>query len=157
MKQNGRKSAAQRSVENIVKLKVFDGGGAPQERAAPPSDLTPRQAEIWQAIVRDEPVDFFSTNATQMMLKALVQAVESLEIVQATINMFEPSWLKSGNGAKRYHEYIKSRSLCMADVAKYTTKLRLTNQARYTPKAAGTASNNTLKGNKPWEWDPPFK
>jgi hypothetical protein len=36
-------------------------------------------------------------------------------------------------------------------IADKATKLRLTNQSRYTPDRASTAAKNNLKADKPWQ------
>lgn len=150
MKQRGRKSKAAVAAD----LVVIEGDFG-RERPLPPSDLTPRQAEIWTAIVNDEPLDHFSTAATREMLMDYCQHRETLEIINNTMNQFHAEWLKSANGAKRFNQLCKMRVLETRAAASLATKLRLTNQSRYTPRAAQSASANTAKGNKPWEWDPP--
>ena len=67
------------------------------------------------------------------------------------IDTFQPEWLKTGDGVRRYGELLKIRDAECRAAATKATKLRLTNQARYTPQAAATASRNALKTTKPWE------
>ena len=67
------------------------------------------------------------------------------------ISTFKPEWLKSEEGAKRYHGLLRMRELETRAALSCATKLRLTNQSRYTPQAANTASKNMATAPKPWE------
>jgi hypothetical protein len=152
MKQRGRKPKADGEV---VALNVIEGDFGRGLRPDPPADMTPRQSEIWRETVADEPLEHFSTAATRAMLRDYCQLRESLEKLHRTINDFEEAWLKSKEGVKRYLQLCKNRDLETRGASSLATRLRLTNQSRYTPRAAQSASANTLKGNKPWDWDPP--
>ena len=113
--------------------------------------MTDRQKEIWRKITASEPVDFFSTAATRGMLADYCAHRETMASLCEIINTFKPEWLKLGDGAKRYHELLKMRDLETRAATSLATKLRLTNQSRYVPHAAATASQNVLQGKKPWE------
>lgn len=149
MKQRGRKSAIKDLPLNVIE---GDFSGA---RPKPPADLTKRQVELWQEIVNDEPSDFFSTAALRQMLKGFVQSCETLEKLNAVINQVPDEVLRTFKGARLLSEYCELRARELRNCASLGTKLRMTNQARYTPRAAASASGNTMKGSKPWEWDPP--
>jgi hypothetical protein len=138
----GRKSSAETAV-------VITGSFG--NRPEPSSDLTDRQAEIWREVVASEAADFFSTAAARNMLMDYCRHRESLEGISAIIGTFQPEWLKNSEGAKRYHSLLRMRELETRAATSLATKLRLTNQSRYTPQAASTASRNAAKGLKPWE------
>jgi hypothetical protein len=141
MATRGRKSAA--SVE------VVAGGFG--KRPEPPADLTDDEAAIWRDTVSSEAADFFATAALRAMLADYCRHRASAEKVSVVINVFQADWLKNADGAKRYHGLLKMRDLETRAAADKATKLRLTNQSRYTPQAASTAARGAAKGLKPWE------
>ncbi len=136
----GRKSSAELSV-----VKPQFG-----TRPDPPDDLNKMQTEIWRATVDSEAAGFFPTAALRMMLKDYCRHREAVETTSALINVFKADWIKSAEGAKRYHSLLKIRDMEARAAADKATKLRLTNQSRYTPQAASTASKNAASS-KPWE------
>ena len=138
----GRKSAAD--------LKVVVSGKF-SERPGPPSELTESQAKIGQAVVSSEPSDFFQTEALRGILGDYCRHRDSAAQVSEVISTFKPEWLKSEEGAKRYHGLLRMRELETRAALSCATKLRLTNQSRYTPQAANTASKNMATAPKPWE------
>lgn len=142
MAPRGRRSAA---ADATVVVGSFG------KRPDPPEDLTERQAEIWRATVASEASDFFDTAALRGLLADYCRHRDAAENVSVVINTFQSEWLKSAEGAKRYHGLLKMRDLETRAAAGMATKLRLTNQARYTSQAAGTANRNAAKGPKPWE------
>lgn len=132
-------------------LNVIDGGfELGGKRPEPPSDLTEGQAKIWREIVASEPADFFASMATQVLLKHACFHAESVEMLNHEFRNFKGEWLKSAEGMKRYDAFLKARGEETRRYALIATRLRLTNQSRYTPQAAATASRNTAKV-RPWE------
>lgn len=142
MDKRGRKSSAELSVVIPVKF---------GQRPEAPADLTPRQAELWRAITSSEPADFFSTEALRGLLSDYCRHRESAESITSVINTFQADWLKNSEGARRYQGLLRMREMETRAAASIATKLRLTNQSRYTPQAAATAAKNGGKGFKPWE------
>jgi hypothetical protein len=141
MQQRGRKKLA-----DAVVIEGMFG-----KRAEPPPELPPRQVEIWLETVSTEPVEHFSSAATKAMLADYCAHRESVENIESVIRLFQPDWLKSAEGVKRYSELIKIRDSETRAASTLATKLRLTNQSRYTPKTAATAARNTEKGFRPWD------
>ena len=120
------------------------------KRPSAPAELTNRQKEIWNETTNSEAIDFFATAALRSMLADYCRHRESAEKITSIIDSFEAEWMKSVEGSKRYSNLIKMRDLETRASAGMATKLRLTNQARYTPQAAATSA----KGNtnvRPWE------
>jgi hypothetical protein len=143
MQKRGRKSAA--SVEtNVIH-------GAFGQRAQPPADLTEAEAAIWREIVASEAIEFFNTAALRGLLKDYCRHRAASDKITEVINLFQVDWLKSKDGVKRYSDLLKMRDLETKGAADKATKLRLTNQARYTPQAASTASKAAPRGKMPWE------
>lgn len=138
----GRKSTAESAV--VI-------AGSFGQRPEPPSELPDRQAEIWRETVASEAADFFCTAALRSLLVDYCRHKVSAEDVSSIIDTFQPDWLKNSEGAKRYKELLRMREMETRAAASMATKLRLTNQSRYTPQAASTASRQAAKGFKPWE------
>lgn len=143
MATRGRKSAASAEVS------VIDGSFG--KRPDPLPELSDEEAAIWRDTVSSEPADFFGTAALRGMLADYCRHRASADKVSEIINVFQAEWLKNEAGAKRYHGLLKMRDLETRAAADKATKLRLTNQSRYTPQAASTASRSAAKGFKPWE------
>ena len=143
MATRGRKSAASAEVSVIA--------GTFGQRPEPLPELSDEEAEIWRATVASEAADFFTTAALRGMLADYCRHRASADKVSEVINVFKADWLKNDEGAKRYHSLLKMRDLETRAAADKATKLRLTNQSRYTPQAASTAAKNAAKGFKPWE------
>lgn len=137
----GRKSAAGLSVV------TGNFGGRPE----PSPELNAEQAAIWRETVSSEAADFFSTAALRSMLSDYCRHRASAAVVSEIIDTFKPEWLKASEGARRYYGLLKMRESETRAAASLATKLRLTNQSRYTPQAAATASKHAAKGFKPWE------
>jgi len=142
MRSRGRVSAAESAV-------VIPGGFA--KRPQPPSDLNERQRAIWRETAASEEPKFFETAVLRALLSDYCRHRDAAEKVSEVIDTFKPEWLKSAEGAKRYHGLLKMRDLETRAAAGIATKLRLTNQARYTPQAAATASKHAAKATPPWE------
>jgi hypothetical protein len=121
------------------------------QRPDPPSTLTPRQADVWRAIVASEHSDFFSTEALRNLLVGYCRHWEAAENVSSVINSFPPGRIKRPEGAQRYHNLLRMRDLEMSAATRLATKLRITNQSRYQAPAASNAARSAAKGPKPWE------
>lgn len=137
----GRKPAA---ADGLVIVGNFG------KRPDPADDLTPRQAEIWRETVSSENIDFFSTAALRALLTDYCRHREASENVSTIINTFEPAWLKSSEGAKRYKDLLKMREMETRAAGLIATRLRLTNQSRYNALSANTAAKRAVQ-NRPWE------
>jgi hypothetical protein len=143
MQKRGRKSAA--SVEtNVIE-------GAFGQRAQPPAEMTAAEAEIWREIVASEAIEFFNTAALRALLKDYCRHRAAADKITEVINLFQTDWLKNAEGSKRYATLLKMRDTEARGAADKATKLRLTNQARYTPQAASTANRQAAKGKMPWD------
>lgn len=142
MATRGRKSGAALSV-----VVAGNFGGRPE----PSSELTAEQAAIWRETVASEAADFFGTAALRSMLADYCRHRASAAVVSEVIDTFKPEWLKAAEGAKRYNGLLKMREAETRAAASLATKLRLTNQSRYTPQAAATANKNAARGMRPWE------
>lgn len=133
-----RKSAASLSVI----------AGSIDRRPDPPSDLTSLEAEVWERTVAHEAADVFGTAALQQMLKDYCRHVIAAERLGLVIEA-NMSTTDSEVSLKDLDCLLKMRDRETKAIADKATKLRLTNQSRYTPKAAATAAKN-VGSSKPW-------
>lgn len=138
MAARGRKSAASLSV---VSNKI-DG------RPEAPDDLTFFQKRVWEKTVENESASFFNTEALQQILKEYCRHVESADKLAKAVEMAEMPG--SDVTLKDYDTLLKMRDRETKAIGDKATKLRLTNQSRYTPQAASTASKGS-SGSKPWQ------
>lgn len=141
MATRGRKSGAALSV--VV--------GSIDGRPTPPADLTKFQAAVWQRTVAAESLDQFRSAALQQLLKEYCRHCEAAQILADEIEATKPEWLRTDEGLKRYDKLLIMRDRETKAQGDKATKLRLTNQSRYTPQAAATAAKNTGGFAKPWE------
>jgi hypothetical protein len=139
MAERGRKSAASLSVI----AGTIDG------RPNPPSDLNKAQKEIWERTVANEAADVFKTAALQQLLRDYCRHVETADKLSVQIDraMIDGSNMSIDDLTK----LVRLRDCETKASADKATKLRLTNQARYTPQAAATASKNQGQASKPWQ------
>jgi hypothetical protein len=138
--QRGRKSAASLAV-----VRPF----FQEHRPAPPAELTPEQAEEWVAIVNAMPADWFD-HAPELLV-AHVRHVCTARLLAAQINAFDPAWLASDEGLKRYDKLLAMRERETKSMMSLATKMRLTQQSRYRADRAAVAVKNAPTGRRPWE------
>jgi len=141
MGKRGRKSGAELQIVPVEFGK----------RPPAPKALNERQAEIWDRTVVDETDGHFKTRALQDMLADYCRHREMSEALGETINGFKPEWVKSSEGATKLASLLRMRDAESRAAADKATKLRMTNQSRYTPQAAATAAKDA-DGPKPWEF-----
>ena len=144
MGKRGRKSIAEQTLSVI--------GGSVDARPEPPGDFTPRQMEIWNETVATEPPNYFSSAAQRGILAEYCRHRTEAERLAAVIDDFDMEWLQDDEGVKRYEKLSHLRDRETKAALTHATKLRITNQSRYTPLSAATASRNSSKqAAKPWE------
>ena len=116
----------------------------------PPAYLTTEQGGEWRRIVAAMPAGFFGQE-TWPILAAHVANITACRRVAERINLVDPATLTTSPGLERYDVLLRAQARQTNALLKTATKLRLTPQSRYTPKAAGTAHRNSPKGRRPWE------
>ena len=131
--------------------------GSLDKRPEPPADLTEAEAEVWTRTVEYEAADVFGTAALQQMLKDYCRHVIAAERLGQVI---EGHMSRVGGDEEEGKETITLKDLdCLLKmrdretkaVSDKATKLRLTNQSRYTPQAAATAAKRAGAERKPWQ------
>ncbi len=86
----------------------------------------------------------------QQLLKEYCRHVESAAKLASMIEVVEQSKTFDEETIKAYDTLLKMRDRETKAIGDKATKLRLTNQARYTPQAAATASKKNTE-RKPWQ------
>lgn len=126
-------------------------GGSLVRRPDPPYHLHGEQAEIWREVVSSEPPDFFVTAALRNMLVDYCNHTVTARLLSVTIDNFDMGTLDDPKSVLALTYLTSMRDRETKAAADKATKLRLTNQSRYTPKAAATATSRPQTANKPWE------
>ena len=115
-------------------------------RPEPPERLSKEEAKLWREIVDSKPVDWFDAD-TRPLLEAYCQAISFQWMIAREI---ATGFADMGSvlPLEKLHSMQEKNAKLLAQLA---TKMRLTPQSRYTPKAASTA-NRKAGGitNKPW-------
>lgn len=110
-----------------------------------PEGLTADQATVWHETVHSRSSDYFGPESVPLLAeycRVVVMCDVLDEKVQAAIAVGEPAVIKA------FLDMRDKESRRMTSIA---TKLRLTNQSRYTHKTAGTAANKGA-GGKVWQF-----
>ena len=140
MGQRGRASGAALSV---VAGTDIDG------RPEPPSDMTEFQRQVWKRTVANEAAEVFRTAALQQLLKEYCRHVETADRLSKQVDLYTAEG--SNHSLQDVDTLLRIRDRETKALADKATKLRLTNQSRYTPKAAATAAKNSGQARKPWQ------
>jgi len=142
---------AKRGRPSLADLSVVPVNFGADRRPPPTPELTEKQADIWRAVVASEPAAYFDSAALRDLLSDYCRHRESANMISEVIEQFKAEWLRNAEGSKRYKGLLQMRDAEVRACANLATKLRLTNQSRYTPKAAGTQTRNEGGGPKPWD------
>jgi hypothetical protein len=128
-----------------------------EHRPAPPAELTKGQAEEWRRIVDRMPHDWFPQE-THSILVALCRHICHAREIAGMINEFQPAWCAEEGGLERLDRLGKMLDREHRGVATMATKLRLTNQSRYTDRRAATQSRQVFGGPiQEGPWTPPWE
>jgi len=117
-------------------------------RPKPPAELTKEQAVEWTAIVDRLPADWFRRESHPQLVqycRHIITARHMAQLIEQDEN--SPAPFDIG----RYDALLRMQTRETVNIARLATAMRLTQQAKYTTKAAGTASKNAGTGPKPWE------
>lgn len=109
-----------------------------------PADLSEKEAELWVGVVESKPSDWFGADSWPI-LKEYVRAATICDalaaVIAAAVKIGDPDGIKS---ALDMRDKESRRAVSLA------TKLRLTQQSRYGPRAAASADAK-VNGNRPWQ------
>ena len=136
-----KKSAASMSVVASIKPK--------DARLSPPASLTDRQKELWLEIVASKPADWFTVDAKSLLV-GYVKAIASYETLSARIDMMESADNVAPVDIKTEDKLYAMLERQARLVQSFATKMRLTQQARYTTTSAATKAAKA-SGGRPWD------
>jgi hypothetical protein len=131
MGSRGRKSGASLSVVTPF-----------PQRPKPPRELTKEQAQIWRDTVGRLPPDWFGREMFPLLV-AFCRHVTSARFVSRQLNAIGSADLGDPKIFRRYGAFLRMEALESAAIARMATKLRLTNQSRYTPAGAAAAARRS--------------
>jgi len=113
------------------------------QRAQAPDDISEYAQKIWRDVVSTKPPEWFESDSFPLLRNYCIAADEANRCYQ---KMAEIHCLS--DGYKEAHDLWAKSTKIIAELA---VKMRLTQQSRYTPKAAATANKRVSGGSKLWE------
>ncbi len=125
--------------------------GKEERRPPPPDGLTDAQRILWRAIVETEPAHLFDSEARRHLLRLYCEHATFRADLQALIDRSPVEGIADPDTAKGFEAMLRARDRETKQLVSLATRLRLTNQARYTASAAATAGRNNARGPKPWD------
>ncbi len=135
----GRKSAAELGIIQ----------GIPQ-RPEPPGELTPAQAEEWRAVVARMPVDWFGRETWPLLLQYCRHVTNAAHIAQL-IEAAHDLDIGDRTALMRFNRLLGMQERQSNTLAGLATRMRLTNQSRYTASSAASRAKGGHSGKPPWE------
>lgn len=138
-----------RGPKSTTELTTIGATGiAVQRRLDAPGDLTAEQADIWRSVVNANPADLFNPGSAALLGQLCRHTVAANRL---------GSWLQqveTADGPLDTELWFKLLARQEAEskvIAGLATRLRLTPQSRYTPRAAAVAGQRVRIGPAPWE------
>lgn len=125
--------------------------GRDERRAPPPEGLTDAQARLWRGIVETEPAHLFDSEARRHLLRLYVEHACFRASLQTLIDRSPVEAFGDPDAFKTFEAMLRARDRETKALVSLATRMRLTNQSRYTPAAAGSAGRNHTSGPKPWD------
>lgn len=110
-----------------------------------PADLDEAEARIWRAVVESKPREWFGEDSAPL-LREYVRAVCMCDELEPEIKRLR----EPGQDKHALKMVLDMRDKESRRASSLATRLRLTQQSRYTPQAAGTA-NKRAAGKRPWQ------
>ncbi len=135
----GRKSAAELGVIP----------GIPQ-RPEPPDELTPQQAEEWREIVDRMPVDWFRRKIHPLLCSYCRHVINARHIA-GLIEAAHDLDIGDRKALMRFNRLLGMQERQSSALMGLATRMRLTNQSRYTASSAATAAKGGTTGKPLWE------
>ena len=139
MGKRGRKSAAAMGVIP----------GIPQ-RPEPPEELTPEQAAEWRAVVTRMPVAWFPREIWPLLC-SYCRHVAYARHIAGLIEDAHKGDLTDRAALMCYNRLLGMQERQSNARMGLATRMRLTNQARYTATSAATQAKGSITGRKPWD------
>ncbi len=141
MAERGKKSQAALSVATVTALPLT-------ERVGAPDDLNDEERLEWNKIVKSKPAEWF-TDGDAPILADYCRNIVRQRVLAKAINGYKT--IPRGKKYTAYSRLLNDSAAISRTLKAAATALRLTQQARYTPKAANTA--NKKAAGQPWQSD----
>lgn len=142
MKQRGRKGAASLSV-------ISAQGVEATARPDPSPDLTEEQADEWKAIVNCLPADWFKRENISLLAQYCRHVIASRHVGQLVTEMETDEGDKFS--LESYDKILKMQEREGRAISSLATRMRLTQQSRWTAEGTGTKDRNRTTSSKPWQ------
>lgn len=113
-------------------------------RPDPPEDLPAYSRQIWADVVKTKPPEWFESDSFPILRGYCLAAYEAKKLSDEIQTL-------DTTRCQEYRELHKSWVASEKLVKELAVTMRLTQQSRYTPKAAATANKKARGGAKPWE------
>ena len=114
-------------------------------RLPTPAGLSETEAALWRAVIDSKPADWFGDDNAPL-LKEYVRAALMCDALDERVK----GAMAEGADVGEVKALLDIRDKESKRAASLATKLRLTNQSRYTPQSAATANARTT-GRRPWQ------
>ena len=118
---------------------------SPASPYPPPDDLSEQEQALWRDVVATKPADWFDDDSAPL-LKEYVRAVTVCDLLDARVK----EAMAEGEPVDDVKRLLDMRDKEARRMVTMATKLRLTQQSRYTEKSAATA-NRKAGGKRPWQ------
>ena len=139
MEGRGRKSTAS--------LTVLKGGAG--ERIEAPKGMPKAQRELWGAVVGSKPADWFGPDNAPL----LVEYVRAVDMANKLESQLDTLMATGDVAAGELRSLLNMRDKESRRVTSLATKMRLSQQAKYTEKSAATADRRGgAQGGKLWQF-----
>lgn len=122
----------------------------PPAQAGPlsaPTELSESERALWAEITESKPSDWFGADSAPL-LKEYVRAVVLCDVLDEKVKRAMGAETETPVGDIKLLLDMRDKEAKRA--TSLATKLRLTQQSRYTPQAANTA-NSRASGKRPWQ------
>jgi hypothetical protein len=114
-------------------------------RILAPAGLTEAEAALWQAVVDSKPAEWFGPDSAPILVE-YVRAVSACDTLDHRVKVC----LARATDLRETRAFLIMRDRESRRASLLATKLRLTQQSRYTPQAAATADSHAA-GKRPWQ------
>ena len=135
----GRKSAAELAIAPVVHV---------QPRPTAPDELTDEEAAVWDGIVGRMPGGWLTREQHPLLIQYCRHTIAARRLSQLIHQAEGPEveW-----DEERWLRLQRAQAQQSATLAALATKMRISHQARYGPRAAATEAQQGHEGPKPWE------
>ena len=137
--------------KGIAQVTVISNQGIKQtKRPTPPPDMNEAMKVVWNTIVNSLEHDWFTKETEGLLVQYCRHTVASDKISELIVK-YEKK--KRGFKFEDYDRLLKMQERESRTIASLATRMRLTQQAKYTAQSAATRSKNRDTGTNPWDED----